>query len=71
MGPIVAEEDEPTSNPSPPPTSSVHDLTISSSQFNQVGRDQHISHVTNHHHAYNPCKIIPIPLPLPTSTHAS
>ncbi|KAJ8453865.1 hypothetical protein ONZ45_g19535 [Pleurotus djamor] len=96
MRPIVAEEEEPTPNPSSPPTSSMfasaHDLTISSSQFNQVGRDQHsalpvpygltayshdldvVSHVTHHHHVYNPLKIFPIPLPLPfspTSTLAS
>ncbi|KAJ8521870.1 hypothetical protein ONZ45_g1499 [Pleurotus djamor] len=71
MGPIVAEEDEPTPNPSPPPTSSMfasaHDLTISSSQFNQVGRDQHISHVANHHHVCNPLKVLHLPLPLPFS----
>ncbi|KAJ8469415.1 hypothetical protein ONZ45_g16897 [Pleurotus djamor] len=71
MGPIVAEEDEPTPNPSPPPTSSMfasaHDVTISSSQFNQVGRDQHISHVTNHHHAYNLLKVFPLPFAVPFS----
>ncbi|KAJ8508705.1 hypothetical protein ONZ45_g9052 [Pleurotus djamor] len=71
MRPIVAEEEEPTLNPSSPPTSSMfasaQGVTISSSQFNQVGRDQHISHVTNHHHTYRSFKILPIPLPLPLS----